>query len=74
MLHRCVQELCPPCAWGGSKAQDLWQPLLSLQLLLRVAPHYLIVDRLFVGVMTLVNDQQSDICKNNGCQSPFVDP
>lgn len=57
MLHSLFQDLFAPGPWRCSETQDLWQWTFSFQFFLHIASHYLVVDRLLVGVVTLINYQ-----------------
>lgn len=63
VFHGLLCCLFSPCAQRGSQTKNLWQRLLPVQLFLHVATHYLVVDSLLFGVVTLVDDQQCDICQ-----------
>ena len=63
MLHSVFQNPCTPRPRRCSETQDLWQFSFTFQLFLQVESHNLVVDTLFVSVVTLINNQQSNVCK-----------
>jgi len=70
MLHSLVQGLGAPGARRGGQAQDLRESGVSPELRRDVAPHDLVVDLFLAGVVTLVDDQQSNVW-TEGKSSPF---